>query len=49
MIQIKLTFIAVAAICSVQTTKAQTVDEVVNKHVLAMGGQEILSSIREQI
>ena len=44
--QIKLTLIAVAAICSVQTTKAQTVDEVVNKHVMAMGGKEKLSTLK---
>ncbi len=44
--QFKMGVMAIAALISVQSIKAQTVDEVVNKHVEAMGGKDKLASLK---
>lgn len=44
--QIKFCIAAIAALISVQTVTAQTVDEVVNKYVDALGGKEKLASLK---
>lgn len=44
--KLQLSILAVASLLSMQTLKAQTVDEVVNKNIEAMGGKEKLLSIK---
>jgi hypothetical protein len=44
--KIKLAFLAIAAFVTVQNGHAQTIDEVVNKYVDALGGKEKLSSLK---
>ena len=44
--QMKLGLLAIAALASVQTIKAQTVDDIVNKYVNALGGKEKVASIK---
>ena len=44
--QIKLGLLALTALVSVQTIKAQTVDEIIDKNVAAMGGKEKLSNLK---
>ena len=39
-------FMTVSALLGVQTIKAQTVDEVVDKYVDALGGKEKLASLK---
>ena len=39
---------ALAAIMSVQTSKAQTADEVIDKYVAAMGGREKLLALKSE-
>ena len=44
--QIKLGLLVVATLIGVQSITAQTVDEVVNKYVDALGGKEKLASLK---
>jgi hypothetical protein len=44
--KLRIGLLAVAAIISVQTIKAQTVDEIVEKHLTALGGKEKLLSLK---
>ena len=44
--QIKLGLLALATLLSVQSAKAQNIDEVVNKYVAALGGKEKLSTLK---
>jgi hypothetical protein len=44
--KIKFGLLAIAAIVSVQTMYAQTVDEIVNKYVDALGGKEKLATLK---
>ncbi len=44
--QFKLSLLALTILVSVQTTKAQTVDEIVNKNITAMGGKEKLATLK---
>jgi outer membrane lipoprotein-sorting protein len=43
---LRVGLMAVASVLSVSMLQAQTVDELVNKHIAAMGGKEKLSSIK---
>ena len=44
--QIKFGIVAIAALIGIQSVTAQTVDEVVNKYVDALGGKEKLASLK---
>jgi len=44
--KLRIGLLAVAAIVSLQSIKAQTVDEIVDKHLTAMGGKEKLLSLK---
>jgi len=44
--QFKLGLLALTILVSVQTTQAQTVDEIVNKNITAMGGKEKLATLK---
>ncbi|MDN3658793.1 hypothetical protein QWZ08_24330 [Ferruginibacter paludis] len=44
--KIKLGLLTIAAVVSAQTIHAQTIDEIVNKYVDALGGKEKLSSLK---
>jgi len=44
--KLRIGLLAVAAIISVQSIKAQTVDEIVEKHLTALGGKEKLLSLK---
>lgn len=44
--QIKLSLVALTLLISAQTLSAQSVDEIVNKYVEALGGKEKLSSLK---
>jgi hypothetical protein len=44
--KLKIGLLAIAAIISVQSIKAQTVDEVVDKYVTALGGKEKLLALK---
>ncbi len=44
--QFKLGLLALTALVSVHTTKAQTVDEIVNRNIAAMGGKEKLETLK---
>jgi hypothetical protein len=47
--QVKLSIVAIATLLSVQTIKAQTLDEVINKQIEALGGKEKLNGIKTVI
>jgi len=44
--QIKFGIVAIAALIGIQSVTAQTVDEIVNKYVDALGGKEKLASLK---
>ena len=44
--KLQLSILAIASLLNIQTINAQTVDEVVNKHIEAMGGKEKLLSLK---
>src|SRR5947209_4392004 len=44
--KLQVSILAIASLLSIQTIKAQTIDEVVNKNIEAMGGIEKLMSIK---
>ena len=44
--QIKFGIVVIAALIGIQSVTAQTVDEVVNKYVDALGGKEKLASLK---
>lgn len=44
--QFKIALLTVATVITMQTTKAQTADEIVTKHITAMGGKEKLATLK---
>ncbi len=44
--KLRIGLLAVAAIVSLQSLKAQTVDEIIDKHLTALGGKEKLASLK---